>query len=518
MGMLGTRPIKVSRSTERPRPVHEVRHPLPPELLVAEFAGELPPEVAQIVRQHVATCESCGDRAYALMRPYELLAELGQEPVPYVPDLRRPVRLRLEREHVSSFLRAAGVVGRGGLATIAAMCGLALLIALFVMTSAFQAPAVVGRSANGLMSVPSAGAQGVLYAATSKVLTVQGPSGQDWPVVEVIAVDEPTGRVIRSIPASGSGLHVGRASELPEAVVLSPDGRILYELTNPRTGDQAVVAFDAHSGQILFATLLALPGGRALAPGTQALALTVAPDGQRVYVSLSLGPDGLTGSRVLVLDNAGASILGTLTPGLDAVVPEPPASASLPDVLSRTSVSLFVTVGLRPALAAGGALAVSPDGFWLFDVLDLARGGPDGQAYIMRTMPAGPTLIGQVPLGGPAAQLGIVYTGEMTLSLAADGGQAYVSADLAASDNRSGSHDIWLVDGSSATVVSHRIGFLEAGQALANWSGGDQGNMFVLLNGQVMLLPHDLALTSAPPTWLSLKDGTAVWRLVGTGV
>ncbi len=567
MGVVGTRPIKVNRSAERPRPVHEVRHPLPPELLVAEFAGELPPEVAQIVRQHVTTCESCGDRARALVGPYELLAELGQEPVPYVPDLRRPVRLRLEKEHVTSLLRAAGVVGRGGLATVAAMCGLALLIALFVMNTALQAPALVGRSANGLASVPPAGAQGALYVATSKVLMVEGPSGQGWPVAEVIAVDEPTGRVIHSVPAGGSGLHVGRASELPIAVVLAPDGRTLYELTNPRGGDQAVLAFDAHSGQLLFATPLALPGGRALAPGTQALALTVAPDGQRVYASLSLGRDGLTGPRVLVLGNSGASILGTLTPGLDPVVPEPPAAVSLPDVPSHTPVPQLVTVGLRPALAAGGALAMSPDGYWLFDALALsddqgeqavvvrrisvidgttaqalalpgnftlaalaaspnplqpllylARGGPDGQAYIMRAMPAGPTLIGQVPLGGPTAQPGIVYTGEMTLSPTAYGGQVYVSDDLAASDNRSGSHDIWLVDGSSATVVSHRVGFLVAGQALANWIGSDQGNVFVLLGGQVVLLPHDLALTSAPPAWLSLKDGTAVWRLVGTGV
>jgi hypothetical protein len=547
--------------------MYEVRHPLPPELLVAEFAGELPPEVAQIVRQHVAVCESCGDRARALVGPYDLLAELGEEPVPYVPDLRRPVRLRLEKEHAAALLRAAGVVGRGGLATVAAICGLALLIALVVMNTALQTPALVGRSANGLTSVPPAGAHGVLYAATSKVLTVDGPSGGSWPVAEVIAVDEPTGHAIRSIPASGSGLHVGRASELPIAVVLAPDGRTLYELTNPRGGDQAVLAFDARSGQVLFATPLALPDGRSLASDVQALALTVAPDGQRIYVSLSLGHDGLTGPRVLVLGNAGATIVETLTPGLDPVVPEPPATASLPGVPSQTSAPQLVTVGLRPTLAAGGTLAVSPDGYWLFDVLAfsddqgeqavvvrrisaidgstaqalalpgnftlaalvaspnplqpllyLARGGPDGQTYILRAIPAGPTLIGQVPLGGPATHPGVVYSGELALSPTADGGQVYVSADLAASDNRPGSHDIWLVDGSSATVVSHRVGFLVAGQALANWTDSDQGNVFVLLNGQVVLLPHDLALASAPPTWLSLKDGTAVWRLVGTGL
>jgi hypothetical protein len=563
---VATRSIRVNTLADRPQPVHEVRHPLSPELLVAEFAGELPPEVAQIVRQHVAACEACGTRARALAGPYEILAEMGEAPVAYVPDLRRPVRLRLEQEQfLTALLRAAGLVGRGSLATIAALCGLALLVALIVVTTTFQGATPLGRSVNGITSAPQAGAGGMLYAATAKVLQVTDQTGQIWPVAEVIAVDEVTGRVARSIPADGSGLHAGRAGELPAMVALAPDGQTLYELTAPQAGAQALLAFDTHNGQLRFATRLALPDGRPLPSDVRALGLAIAPDGQRVYVSLSLGRQGLAGPRALVLGEAGARVVDALTPGLDSVVPEPPVDATLPAVPSQTPVPQFVTIGLRPTLAADGALAVSPDGFWLFDALVLAddhgaqavvlrrisaidgtvaqslalpgdftlaalaassnvlqpllylfRGGPDSQAYVIRALPAGPTLVGQVPLGGPAAQPGRTFTGTLALSPTADGSQVYVSADLTANDNRAASHDIWLVDGISATVVSHRVGFLAVGQACANWAGGDQGQVFVLLSGSVVLLPPDLAPSAAPPLWLNLKDGAPVWRLVGT--
>jgi hypothetical protein len=535
--------------------------------LVAEVAGELPPDVARIVRQHVETCESCGARSRALVEPYELLAELGQQPVAYVPDLRQPVRLRLEQGRFShALVRAAGVVGRGGLASIAALCGLALLIALVIATATFQAPLLLGRSTNGLAHVPAAGPGGVLYAATTKVLQIRVRSGQSWTVAEIVAVDEPTGRVVRSIPTDGFGLHIGSASELPAAVVLAPDGHTLYELSSPQAGAQVLLAFDARTGRLRFATPLALPGRGGLAPDSPALGLAVAPDGQRVYVSLGMGRDGPAGPRALVLDSAGARIAGTLVPDLDPVVPEPAMPAALPAVASPTPAPLLVTVGLRPALAAGGALVLSPDGYWLFDALALSngqgnqavvvrrfsaidgttaqalalpgdftlaalaaspnplqpllyfvRGGSDAQAYVLRAMPAGPALVGQVPLGGPGAQTGVSFTGGIALSPTADGTQVYCSADLAASNGQSGSHDIWLVDGLSATVVAHRIGFLAAGQALANGAASDQEAVFVLLGGQIVLLPHDLALSAEPPAWLSLRDGTSVWRLVGTG-
>ena len=90
-----TPPVRIHRVTTRRRTLRVLNCPLEPELLVAEFAGELPPEVTIAVREHVAVCETCGARSQALRTPYELLASLGDEPVPFVPDLRDAVQLRI---------------------------------------------------------------------------------------------------------------------------------------------------------------------------------------------------------------------------------------------------------------------------------------------------------------------------------------------------------------------------------------------------------------------------------------
>ena len=86
--------IRYHRVTTRRRTLHALQCPLEPELLVAEFGDELPPDIALAVREHIAVCEICGARSQALRQPYELLASLGSEPVHYVPDLRETVRVR----------------------------------------------------------------------------------------------------------------------------------------------------------------------------------------------------------------------------------------------------------------------------------------------------------------------------------------------------------------------------------------------------------------------------------------
>jgi DNA-binding beta-propeller fold protein YncE len=550
----------------------EVRHPLPPELIVAEFAGELPPDVAWLVREHVATCESCGARARALAAPYQLLAELGSEPVPYVPDLRRPVRAELERLRFPvRLLRAARALGRGGvraLATLATLVVIAALLVLVVLPALRTgwAPNPV-RSSNGLAHVPPAGPTGMLYAQTNKILTVTDTSGQRWLAGEVIAVDEHSGRVVHSLPAGQGVLRAGGTGELPAAVALSPDGSLVYELaaSDQTVGAQALLAIDAASGLLRFTVPLAMPDASGLPPGVRGIALAVSPDGQQIYVGLSLGAAGLDGPRALVIADSDATVTGVLQPGLPAQVPEPPLAGALPGVASQTPAPLFATDGLQPSLAAGGALAVSPDGRWLFDavafasdageqgvvvrridveagtteqalalpgdftlaglaaspspqqpLLYLARGGTDEQLFLIATTATGPTLVADVPLGGLAAPPGAPFAGQIAVSPAADGSQVYVSADISADGDRYSAHDIWLVDCASATVASHLHQFQEVGMALANWAGGTQGQLFVLRGGAVALLSPGVALTTNPPLFLSLSDGSPVERLIGT--
>ena len=61
--------IRFHRVTTRRRSLRALQCPLEPELLVAEFAGELPPDVALAVREHIVVCETCGARSRALRAP-----------------------------------------------------------------------------------------------------------------------------------------------------------------------------------------------------------------------------------------------------------------------------------------------------------------------------------------------------------------------------------------------------------------------------------------------------------------
>lgn len=567
MAESGRQGTTIHQVTAGHRTLREVRHPLPPELLVAEFADELPPDVARAVRDHVETCASCGARARALLAPYDLLASLGHEPVSYVPDLRRTVRDQLARRRLLTRLaRALVVLGRVGIPGLVVVGALTVVMSLAIAMSAYQSAATVAnRSTNGLGTVPPAGSLGMLYAETDKVLEVQDSAGHTWLAAEIVAVDEESGRIARSLPAGSAPLRVGRASELPVAAALSPDGSVVYELTALQAHQQTLLAFDAQSGQLRFSTLLAVPGAQSLPAGVRALSLAVSPDGQSVYVSLSLGPTGLDGPRALVLGSAGATVDGVVSSSLDAFVPEPQPNTTLPGVVVQSDVPTFSTLGLRASLAAAGALAVSPDGQALFDVVAvsnakgrqlaaivrrislvdnttqslaltgdfttaslaasanpqqalvyLARGGQDEHLYVMSAAATGPTLLGQIPLGETAAPPGTLFAGQMALSPSADGGQVYVSADLSSSEGQYQGHHIWLVDGAALTVISYHSEFLTtAGQALANWSGGGGAQLFVLRDGEVVLLPPNMALGTSPPLWLRLDNGR-VLQLLGT--
>ncbi|MGH2515185.1 MAG: anti-sigma factor family protein, partial [Ktedonobacterales bacterium] len=204
-----TTPVRIHRVTTRRRNLQALQCPLEPELLVAEFAGELPPDVTQAVREHIAVCETCGARSSALRAPYELLASLGMEQVANVPDLRDSVRAHLHANRFTkNMLRAASSVTRGGALGVTSVVGLLAIAALLFAGIFFNAHAHgVSRSSNTLGSVPAAAKSGVVFAETDKLVTVQDSAGHTWRVAEVIAVDQHTGVVARSLPASSDSLQ-----------------------------------------------------------------------------------------------------------------------------------------------------------------------------------------------------------------------------------------------------------------------------------------------------------------------
>jgi hypothetical protein len=382
------------------RRLRALRCPLSAEILVAEFAGELPPNVASAVRKHVANCVICGPRAEELRASYDLVGSLGAEPVAAPPDLRERVYIRTQtvplarqRKRLAlAFPRAIWGAVIGGLA----LAVIAILVTQWLITPARTQAAT--RSSNALTNAPPAGASGELLAATSTLIPVRDKSGQTWRVAEVVAADERTGAITRSLPASDMSAETGDPSTFPVAIRITADGATVVELTAPDGQQrQALVWFDAQNGELRFAAPLALSSG------TSAVSLALSPTEPLAFVGLR-GSQAATGPRALVIDLRSGAPVRTLAPTFNPaaplaappvtpagqapaihVAPTPTPTVTIPPTPSPTAAAsptptpFINTNGWQIAQAARGDIALSPDGQWLFDVFVVTD--PQGNHY-----------------------------------------------------------------------------------------------------------------------------------------
>lgn len=553
---------RIHRVTTRRHTLRPLDCPLDAELLVAEFSGELPPDVTLAVREHVAVCETCGERARTLRLPYDLLSTLGSEPVPYVPDLRDSVRqLSRAQRGLRLATRLTASLGRGGTIALTAVSGLVLLAVVVALVVVLPARAqVAGRSANGLSGVPAAAAHGTLYAETNKLVTVTDATGGQWQAAEVIAVSEHNAQVTQSLPASDLPLHVASANQLPVAVTLAQGS--VAELTAPRAdGRQALVVFDAHSGAVQHIVPIVVPGQSSSTPRADALA--VSPDGALAYVGLDTSRPAHGGARVLVLSLKSGGFVATLSPTFSGSIPLPPPPGSLPTSAFPSAVPYLQAGGYTDTLGLGGALVISPDGQWLFDSLlltsskgeqylvvrrfsattgkeaqelglpgsfNLARiaaspsanspeiyvaiGSPNAQLDVLSATATGPSLIGDVPLGGPVAPSNATFSGTLQLLPTEDGTRVFVGQNVTQTNGPSSGHDLWAVDTQGMGLLVHRTDAIDGGVALLNGPAASAKNAFLLHSGQIGLISPDL--TKDPVPWLRLSDGHDVVALLGT--
>lgn len=566
--------VRIQRVTTRRRSLRTLQCPLEPELLVAEFAGELPPDVAVAVREHIAVCETCGARSQALRAPYELLSSLGNEPVATVPDLRDAVRKHIgHRRLYRGTLRVAAAIGRGGAIGMAGVVGIVALVALLVVGVLFSVNARgISRSNNRLTGVSSAASSGMLLALTDKLVTVTGSDGQSWQVAEVIGVDEQSGVVRRSLPSTGGVLHNAGKTDMPSATAVSADGKTVYEVTAPNgNGLQALVAFDSATGELRFATRLTQPGGASLPAGAFADALVLSAGDAVAYVGLHVANPAADGVRALTVNVQTGAVSGSVRAQFTMMVPIPPPTGSLPISAFPTPVSQLDASSLRVRQGANDGLALSADGRWLFDVLLLSgdtahhyavvrridvskgltvrelavsgdftlsqlvigavsggfqtsttvpqaqlyllKGSPDAQCFVLDAGVQGPTLLGDIALGGPAAPAKITFTGTLSLSPATYGTHVYITQDATAENGAISGHDLWLVDTQVMTVLAHRNDDAADG-VLANSSTDQGAQTFLLGGGVVTLVSPDLI--GVQHQWLSLSDGHPIIRLLST--
>ncbi|HEX8995691.1 MAG TPA: hypothetical protein VF812_06650 [Ktedonobacterales bacterium] len=559
----GTPYARYSRVTTRRGTLRPLNCPLEPELMVAEFSGELPPDVAQAVREHIAICETCGARAAALRTPYNLLTSLGSEPVPYVPDLRDPVRAKAAaEERWLGPLRALGSISRFSLLAVA--LGVVVIgVLAFLLRGGLSALGAlsISRTTNAITHVVPAAPSGTLLVETNKVLSLGSGIGDSWQVAETLVIDQRTGHVIRSLPSGGSGLSAGSASSLP--VDVATDGQVMYELTSAQNGDrQALIAIDVASGATRFVLPLTLPNGAALPTGSQALSFAVAPDHSEIYVSIGGAHGELVGVRTLIVSAAG-KVTGALNPATVQVTVLPTPTGSLPSSAFPSQLQWVDLSKMTFTEASHGALVVSPDGQWLFDTLYasntqgshylvvrridastgrtvqslampgsfhnerlavspndgseelfLVSGSPNAVVYVFDTTATGPSLIGDVALGGPTSTNGAGLTDHLSMSPTADGLRLYITEDTVSSDGSVSAHSRWLVDAQGMSVLASDSELTTVGELLANTSASPQARVFALVNGQIQVGAPDLSSAWSP--WLRASDNTAVLRLIAT--
>jgi hypothetical protein len=564
--------IRIHRVTTRRRSLRALQCPLEPELLIAEFASELPPDVAVAVREHIAVCEVCGARSQALRKPYDLLASLGHEPVSYIPDLRNTVRTRAGTHRLDrKLMAAAAAIGRGGFVAVASLIGVVALGAFIVLGVLFSAGARnISRSENHLTHVQDTNGRSIVFAQTDKLVTVTDDSGRQWQVAEVLVVNQHTGVVLHSLPASDDSLQASRPDELPVAVATSPDGNTIYELTAPNAQhEQVLAAFDATSGAVRFVTQLALPGGRKLIADATGDALALSPDGSLAYVGLNISQPAGGGVRALTVNARTGAIMYALTPGYNATISMPPPPGSLPVSAFPDVVPTLYASGLASSLGAHGGMVLSPDGKWLFDLITLkdatgkqygvvrrfdaqtgqlgnelaiegdftiarlamsvvssgvdptagvapyqlylVKGSPDAQVFVLDPGDKGPTLLGDIALGGPAAPPNAAFYGVLTASPSADGTHLYVTQYAVAKHGLIEGHDLWMVDTMAMNVAYHRVSNDAADGVLANSVGAAT---FILRGGAILLIAPDLG--GSPAQWLDLGDSHSVVALIGT--
>jgi hypothetical protein len=560
----GTPYARYSRVTTRRGTLRSLNCPLEPELMVAEFSGELPPDVAQAVREHIAICETCGARAAALRTPYNLLTSLGAEPVPYVPDLRDRVRRKAAAEaRWLGPLRALGALGR--FSALAVALGIVLIgLVVFMLQGALASSGIfaTARTTNAITHVVPAAPTGVVLAETDKVMTVSGGFSQSWQVAEVIVTDQRTGHVTRSLPAANTGLSVGSASSLPIAVIT--DGQTVYELTSMQNGGkQAVVAINASTGATRFIRPLTLPTGKTLPAGAQAQSLALSPDHQTLYIGVGGAHGKLLSVRALVIAAASGKVTAAYDPAQITSVPLPPPTSSLPASAFPSQTPIVDVSQMTFTEAAQGAIVPSPDGVWIFDALYasdaqgvqyllirrinaatgqtaqalglpgpfhseqlaaspivsspqlyLVSGSPDAVAYVIDISQPQPTLLGDIPLGGPTSTNGAELHDTLSICPTADGQRLYVSEDSASTDNVVSAHTRWLLDTQGMGVLASDSEGTSVGDILANPSTSQSARVFALVNGDIQVGAPDFSATWSP--WLHAKDGTPVLRLIAS--
>lgn len=507
--------------------------PVELDVLLAEIQGELPIDERRDVQAHLATCVTCRARRDQLRATYQQIAALADVPVVPVAGVHEAVlRDSVGRLRTARLARGLNLSGRSlFLLAIGLIAAIALLIVVIVRPVLQTRILATTRSQNSLTKLAAIG-PGTVYAETIKLIPVK-VGGTEWDLGEVVALNESTGQVARSLPASSQPpflprLGIGSGTDIRPA--LSSDGRTLVEVAIAADGrsPSAFAAIDTASGAVRYVAPVALPTG--VAPQSQPIIrqLWISPDNTTVYVLTDLTLNGARAPHILAFALTTGQQSSLLVPPPDAAGPalggnvevlspdgqwlydaqvavdvngQPGALVSFVQLAQqRVAATLFV-----PGNAAIMALAVSPDGQTLAlfsaDEARLTFISTATQA-VTGTLALEPSTSGAfTPADAANVSVSVLYNH--------DGRQIYAARNI----NLPGrsSYDLWGINPAQHSFTS----LTQVAHAIQRVVYSSDGSTLILLRADGTLQTLAAQNPQLPAPWVTLAGGTAIIQVVG---
>jgi len=523
------------------RPLGNVHCPVEPEVLLALIQGDLLIDEAREVRLHIQTCERCSARFNQLQSAYEQVASLNDVPELPVADLRdnvlhdSQVHLRVIRMRNGLNLSVRATVLMG----VAAIGIVLILIATLSRTLLQGNLLSTQRSQNLLTKVDSVGT-GLYYAETIKLVPVK-VSGADWDIGEVVTVDEHTGQVVRSLPASSSSpfipsLGIGSGTNIKP--VLSSDGKILIEaaVTSDGHSPSAFAIIDALTGKIRSITRLKLPTGADPQQADPTIRqFWLSSDGKTLFILSDLVVKGLRTPHVFTFTVADGKQSNDVMPPTDANTTNvaiigtttaiSPDGASLYDVAPGTddkgNLGIFISFGQTVTRTITSRLFIEGD----FQLVSLVVAPDNKQIYVFNGATATlytisattRAVIGTLPLqisGGAANGTKIQYDSSDMTSIAVTSDNHFLAIGLDRNNQANRAYNFWIINIDQGVFQTYS----QLTDPVGMVSMSSDNSSVILLRRDGTLGIISVVNSHSPKPWVSLAGNAAVIQSIGAVV
>ncbi len=518
------------------RATPRIHCPIEPEMLLAEIQGELGIDEARVVHLHLRTCERCSARLEQLRAAYEQIASLSD--VPHVPlaDVREMVlRDSQGKLRAIRMTRGLNLSGRGALLGAVALISAIIILIVAVVRPILQTRFLNTQRSQNAIAHPASVGNSIFYAETVKLIPVTF-NGTQWDIGEIIALDEHTGRVVQSLPASHSTpflpeLGIGAGTNIRPA--LSPDGKTIVEAAIVADGRSptAFAVIDTITGKVRYIQTLASPTGADQQSDPFIQHLWISADNAMIFVLTDLAVGGQRSPRLLEFDLASGNQLAPILPPLDDAKASATLGSGSQTVIADTTTLYSATAATDSRGRAGAniafvnivnrttdatlfipgdfrlfGLSATPDGSQLF----LFNGHSD-TIYFIST--ASRSVVNSIDLGNPGTPPAIgksIQNGEaVAMSISGDGKQLFIALDASADTPRN--FELYDVSIDQQSFVS----VTQMPQPIGPILVSSDGSSVIMLRNNGKLEWLSVANPKLPAPWVTLSDGAPIIQMIG---